>query len=94
MSGSRFVTNITGGTIGAIAIGDGARAEGCVTSNASSPARFRATVDVRGAASIRNVAAMLEDVAARLREGATTGAIGRVSGADPSGVAWTVKEEQ
>lgn len=96
MAGSKYETNITGGTIGAMSIGPGATTQGSVTVGAKTPtgARLRAKVDIRGARSRTDLAALLESAAKKVREGHDTGTIGSVSGNVPSGIAWVVEVDE
>ncbi len=92
----RFSVRITGSTIGAVAVGSGATVEGSVTKGGSTPAAdatLKATVDLRGASSQDQIAARLRAVADKIEDGKDVGAIGRVTGANASGVAWKVEVE-
>jgi hypothetical protein len=95
--GSNFSIKIDGNsTIGAVAFGPGAKAEGSVTIGGQpkpSHVRFKASIDVRGATSRGNLAAALEAAALSIRSGQDIGAIGNVTGATPSGVAWKVEQD-
>jgi hypothetical protein len=94
MADSKYNVSISGGTIGAMAVGPGVKAEGSVTIGGKKEptgTRLRATVDVRGALSRANMASMLEAAALSIREGEDTGAIGRITGDKPAGIAWKVE---
>jgi hypothetical protein len=96
--GSTFVVNFGPGTVvGAAALGPGARAEGSVSVGAPAApvaTRFRATIDIRGATSRRNMASMLRDMAQRIGDGEDLGAVGSVTGDLPQGYAWNVTADQ
>jgi proteasome assembly chaperone (PAC2) family protein len=98
--GDKFSINVGPGcVIGATAIGPGATAHGSVTVGGPPTdrgERLRATLDVRGATSHRDLADLLEQAAIAIRKagpGGKVGAIGSVTGDATHGIAWTIDKD-
>jgi len=96
MKGKDVSFIISGSTVGAIAVGDGAKVNGRVTVGGAprtAGKRLRMTIDVRGAESRDQISEWLRQVRKDILDDGEAGAIGDVDGSTPSGCAWRIEEE-
>lgn len=95
---SKFVINMgPGNTVGAMAIGPGAKAEGTVTIGGHrkhAGKRLRMSIDIRGAVSREQISEWLRQIRKDLLDDGDSGAIGEVAGDNPSGCAWRIEDDK